>query len=114
MLGFVPLVPAAIYSATKAALHSSTLSQRYALRKFGVRVIEMAPPWVRTELLNSLEEERAIPLSEFIEDAMGQLEAGTDEILVGRASLMRANPEPNEHTWVNQFNDQIASGPPLG
>jgi uncharacterized oxidoreductase len=114
VLGFVPLVPAAIYSATKAALHSYTLSQRYALRKSGVRVIEMAPPWVRTELLNSLEEERAIPLSEFIGDAMEQLEAGADEILVGRASLMRANPGPNEHAWVNQFNDQFASGPPLG
>src|SRR5882757_4410481 len=60
ILAFVPLAPTAIYSATKAALHSYTLSQRYKLSKLGIRVIEIAPPWVRTELLNSLEEERAL------------------------------------------------------
>ena len=58
ILAFVPLVPTAAYSATKAALHSYTLSQRYKLKEIGIRVIELAPPWVRTDLLNSLEEER--------------------------------------------------------
>jgi len=27
---------------------------------------------------------------------------------------MRANPGSQEHGWVNQFNDLIAAGPPLG
>ena len=71
VLGFVPLVATAIYSATKAALHSYTLSQRYALRSAGVEVIEVAPPWVRTELLNSTEEARAMPLAAFIEGGDG-------------------------------------------
>lgn len=114
ILAFVPLVPTAAYSATKAALHSYTLSQRYKLRGAGIKVIEIVPPWVRTELLNSLEEERAMPLDAFIEATMAMLATDADEILVGQAPQMRANPGPHEHVWVNQFNDLIAAGPPLG
>jgi uncharacterized oxidoreductase len=114
ILAFVPLVATAAYSATKAALHSYTLSQRYKLRGVGIRVIEIAPPWVRTELLNSLEEQRAMPLDAFIEATMAMLATNADEILVGQAPQMRANPGPREHGWVNQFNDLIAAGPPLG
>jgi uncharacterized oxidoreductase len=114
ILAFVPLVPTAVYSAAKAAMHSYTLSQRYALRGAGIRVIELAPPWVRTDLLNSQEEARAMPLPEFIAATMAMLATDADEILVGPAPLMRANPGPNEHRWVTDFNDQIAAGPPLG
>src|ERR1700733_4049755 len=53
VLAFVPMAMAAVYSATKAALHSYVLSQRFLLRNSGVRVLEIAPPWVRTELMNS-------------------------------------------------------------
>jgi uncharacterized oxidoreductase len=114
ILGFVPLAPTAAYSATKAALHSYTLSQRYKLRSVGIRVIEIVPPWVRTELLNSLKEERAMPLDAFIADTMAMLATDAEEILVGQAPQMRANPGSHEHVWVNGFNDLIAAGPPLG
>ncbi len=114
ILGFVPLVPTAIYSATKAALHSYTQSQRYAFRSSGIQVVELAPPWVRTELLNSTEEERAMPLDAFIDAALAQLASGVDEVLVGDAVAMRANPGPGEAALITVFNDQVASGPPLG
>ena len=52
--------------------------------------------------------------SEQIEDTMAMLATDADEILVGQAPQMRANPGPQEHGWVNQFNDLIAAGPPLG
>ncbi|SKD02704.1 uncharacterized oxidoreductase [Burkholderia sp. CF099] len=110
VLGFVPLAIAAVYSATKAALHSYTLSQRYLLRDSKVSFIEIAPPWVRTELLNSTEEERAMPLDTFIEGAIEQLSTDSNEILVGPAVSMRANPGPGEHAWVNEFNDLFAAG----
>lgn len=110
MLGFVPLAMTAVYSSTKAALHSYTLSQRYLLRNSSVSFMEIAPPWVRTELLNSSEEERAMPLDVFIEGAIAQLETDANEILVGPAVAMRANPGPGEHAWVNEFNDMFAAG----
>ena len=110
VLGFVPMAIAAVYSATKAAMHSYTLSQRYLLRDSKVSLIEIAPPWVRTELMNSSEEERAMPLEAFIAGAIEQLGTEADEILVGQAVGMRANPGPDEHAWVNQFNDMIAAG----
>lgn len=45
---------------------------------------------------------------------MAQLATDAEEILVGQASQMRANPGPKEHGWVTQFNDLIMSGPALG
>ncbi len=43
VLGFVPMAVTAVYSATKAAIHSYALSQRFLLKDAGVRVIEIAP-----------------------------------------------------------------------
>jgi uncharacterized oxidoreductase len=94
VLDFVPMAVTSVYSATKAAPHSYTLSQRYRLRGTGVPVIEIAPPWVRTELLNSSEEERAMPLDEFIEEAMAQLGTDAEEILVGQASQNAGKSRP--------------------
>ena len=103
-LAFVPMAPAAVYSATKAALHSYVLSQRFLLRNSKVRVLEIAPPWVRTDLMNSREAEEAMPLDEFIEETMTLLGTDADEIVVERARAFRNNPDPNEHKLINEFN----------
>lgn len=106
VLAFVPLAVTGIYSATKAALHSYVLSQRFMLRNTGVRVLEIAPPWVRTELMNSQEAEQAMPLDQFIAETMEVLGTDADEILVDAAKQFRANVGPNEHGFVNGFNEQ--------
>jgi uncharacterized oxidoreductase len=109
VLGFVPLAMTAVYSATKAALHSYTLSLRYKLKGTSVRVLEIAPPWVQTDLLGSNNEPRAMPLAEFIEETMRVLATDTEEVLVERAKPLRNNAGPDEATFVVQFNDMMAS-----
>jgi uncharacterized oxidoreductase len=49
-LGFTPLAQVPVYCATKAAIHSLSLSLRRQLRSTHVRVFEIAPPIVPTEL----------------------------------------------------------------
>jgi uncharacterized oxidoreductase len=107
VLAFVPMAATSVYSATKAALHSYVLSQRFKLRNSSVKVLELAPPWVRTDLMNSREAEAAMPLDEFIEGAIAQLEAGAEEILVGNAAQLRSNPGPHEGAFVTQFNASL-------
>jgi uncharacterized oxidoreductase len=107
VLGYVPLAITAVYSSTKAALHSYTMSLRYKLKDTPVRVLEIAPPWVQTDLLGSNNEPRAMPLTEFIEEAMQVLESDSDEVVVERAKPLRNNVGPHEGAFVTQFNDMF-------
>jgi uncharacterized oxidoreductase len=111
-LAFVPLALTGVYSSTKAALHSYVLSQRYRLKGTSVRVLEIAPPWVQTDLLNSSEDPRAMPLKEFIEETITVLGTDADEILVEKAKPFRNNPGPNESALVTQFNDLMIGAKP--
>ncbi|WP_297355085.1 SDR family oxidoreductase [Paraburkholderia sp.] len=107
VLAFVPLAVTAVYSSTKAALHSYIMSQRFMLRDTTVRVLEIAPPWVRTDLMNSREAEQAMPLDVFINETIAVLGTDTNEVLVDAATLFRGNPGPGEHELVNGFNAQM-------
>jgi uncharacterized oxidoreductase len=109
VLGFVPLAVAAIYSSTKAAMHSYTLSLRFKLKDTPVKVLEIAPPWVQTDLLGSNNEPRAMPLAEFIEETMKVLATDADEVLVERAKPLRNNAGPHEAAFVTQFNDMFTN-----
>jgi uncharacterized oxidoreductase len=108
VLGFVPLATTAVYCSTKAAMHSYSQSLRYKLRGSSVEVLELAPPWVRTELMDSQEAEQAMPLDDFIAQAMVALETGSDEILVEAARQIRSHAGPNDTAFVTEFNDRIS------
>ncbi|KAI4244182.1 MAG: hypothetical protein LQ352_006910 [Teloschistes flavicans] len=88
----IAVIPAAglpAYCASKAALNSFVLSLRMQLAsaKSAVKIIEISPPVVRTELHDYMGEEKGrgmgMPVDAFIDQAFKGLEAGKDQVLVG-------------------------------
>jgi uncharacterized oxidoreductase len=49
-LGFIPAARMPVYSATKAGLHAFSMALRHQLSKMGIKVFEVVPPAVDTEL----------------------------------------------------------------
>jgi len=110
VLGFVPLAVTAVYSSTKAAMHSYSQSLRWRLKDTSVKVREIAPPWVQTDLLNSNEEPRAMPLAPFIDETMALIASEENELVVEAAKPLRAATGPDNGTFAMQFNDAFVAG----
>lgn len=110
-LAYLPLAVTAVYSASKAALHSYAMSQRFMLRDTNVRVQEIAPPWVDTDLIKRSGDPRAMPLDAFIAETMAALEGDGEEVIVEAARPLRANPGPGEHALFNAFNTALIENP---
>ncbi len=93
-LAFVPRSNFPTYCASKAFLHSWLQSLRHQLRDKGVEVLELAPPYVQTELAGpqQLRDPHAMPLADYVAEVMDLLEAGDTpdgEILVERVKTLR-------------------------
>lgn len=90
-LAFVPFPIAMTYSATKAAVHAFTESLRIQLADTSVRVIELAPPGVRTTLFGQETAEHAMPLEDFLDETLTLLHAepAPKEVVVERAQFFR-------------------------
>ena len=105
-LAFVPLAVFPVYCATKAAVHSFSLSLRRQLRDSKVKVIELIPPYVATELggdgtrpPGALQQ---MPLETFIAETMKELAGDADEIAIGGAKnlLAASSPENVKKTFA--------------
>ncbi len=91
-LAFVPMAATPTYCATKAALHFLSVTMREQLKNTPVNVIEIAPPYVQTELTgpNQANDPNAMPLAEFTDEVMSLLSEGAnDEIIVERCKPLR-------------------------
>jgi uncharacterized oxidoreductase len=82
-LAFTPMAIAPIYCATKAALHSFTLSLRHQLAPTPIQVIEIIPPAVNTDLGGAGLHTFGVPIEEFINAVMMGLRQGDPEIAYG-------------------------------
>lgn len=110
-LAFTPLALTPTYSATKAAIHAWSIALRYQLRETSVEVLELAPPYVQTELMGEQQarDPNAMPLADFISEIMDLLSAQPEarEILVKRVYPLRFAGDFNSekfYRFVDQFN----------
>jgi len=112
-LAFLPLAPTPTYCATKAAIHSYSLSLRYQLKDTTTEVLEIIPPYVQTDLLGGAEDPRAMPLKEFIAETVEILSVQPTPIenCVERVHMLRyAEAEGKFDAVFNGLNEAMAGG----
>jgi uncharacterized oxidoreductase len=108
-LAFVPYPPGPVYSATKAFMHNWLDALRVQLRKTSVEVLELAPPYVQTELggPQQASDPRAMPLEDFTSEVMQILESNAverGEILVERVRPLRnADKDGKDQEFLDVF-----------
>jgi len=102
-LAFAPLAVTPSYNASKAAIHMLSESIRLQLAGTSVQVIELVPPSVRTALVPGQEtSEVAMPLDEFVTEAVALLESVPDarEIQVERVKFLRYGEARGDYDQV--------------
>jgi len=110
-LAFVPLAMTPTYCATKAAIHSYSQSLRYQLKDSNIRVVEIAPPYVQSELMGvrQASDPMAMPLDDYIAETLAILEANPNatEVLVDRVRPQRFAEARGEYdAFFNAYNDR--------
>jgi uncharacterized oxidoreductase len=114
-LAYLPMAMTPTYCATKAAIHSYSLTLRYQLRDTKIEVLELVPPYVQTELMGNRQasDPRAMPLKDYIAETMKILkeQPQAKEILVERVLPLRFAEKSGEFEKAFQgFNDAMAAG----
>lgn len=108
-LGLVPLVAAPVYSATKAALHSFSISLRRQLEGTRVKVFEILPPIVETELHDNARERRGekmkgISPEKVATDSLKAIGKDQFEIPVGLNKMLRIGARISPNFFLNLIN----------
>ena len=109
-LAFVPIAMMPVYCATKAAIHSFTISLRHQLRNTSVRVFEAAAPTTDTELDASFAGEqeqayRGISPQDVAAKIIEGMKADKEEILVGEAQGLYQAALRDPEAIFRQLND---------
>jgi uncharacterized oxidoreductase len=102
-LAFTPLAVTPSYNASKAAIHLLSESIRLQLADTSVKIVELVPPSVRTELVPGQQDsEVAMPLEEFTAEVVALLEAQphAKEIQVERVKFLRYGEARGDYDQV--------------
>ena len=101
-LSFMPLANVPVYCATKAALHSFTLSLRWQLKNTHIKVVEIIPPAVDTDLQAPGLHTFGVNVDEFADHVFSELEQGSIEIAYGTARMAsQASRETLDEIYQN-------------
>lgn len=105
-LGFVPLAFMPVYCATKAALHSFTVSLRHQLKDTNVKVFEIIPPTVDTELDQGRRgnTNRGIDPKIVSDESMKAIEKNEYETAVAGAENLRTGSKKNFEQAFEKMN----------
>lgn len=110
-LGFVPLAFMPVYCATKAAMHSFSLSLRHQLRNTSINVFEVIPPTTDTELDKGArgrrgQADRGIPPEDVAAATIQALAAEDFEVAVGRAGYLRTASRTEPEQAFHRMNGE--------
>jgi uncharacterized oxidoreductase len=91
-LGFIPIAMMPVYCATKAALHSFSISSRHQLKNTSVKIFEIIPPIVETELDHGRRspDVRGISPEETAAQTLKAIEENKFEFAIGKAADLYA------------------------
>ncbi|MBD0332898.1 MAG: SDR family NAD(P)-dependent oxidoreductase [Chitinophagaceae bacterium] len=104
-LAFVPLTKVPVYSATKAFLHSYTLSLRHLLEPKNIDVIEIVPPALNTDLGGKGVHDFAPPVNGFIETIFEQLQQGHKTLTHSfTENMVKSGPEELQKVFERMNN----------
>ena len=103
-LSFVPLASVPIYCATKAALHSFTLSLRHQLAKTPVKVVEIIPPAVNTDLGGVGLHTFGVDVNEFADEIIAKIKEGKLEVSFGTAEQRRQSSRAELDEYFQKMN----------
>jgi uncharacterized oxidoreductase len=108
-LCFVPIAAMPVYCATKSAIHSFSLSLRHQLRDTSIKVFEIIPPIVDTELDRGArgergQEDRGIPPFKVAQATLKALENNEYEIAIGMAENLRMGARKNPDQTFQNIN----------
>jgi uncharacterized oxidoreductase len=107
-LAFIPLATKLVYCATKAAVHSFTVCLRHQLKDTSIKVFEIIPPTVDTDLFGprttGTSNAKRMPPSELAAAVIPALAKDQFEIPVGEAQALVQASKTDFYLMFNRMN----------